>query len=195
MDERSVKGVLLQHALDRIEEGLAAGTLTRERLELRLEPEDLALLDAKEIVGGLWYPAARYERMLDAIFEAEGRRSEALVEFGRSAALRLIETPAFGAMFDAIKGRSGSDSAASAGPILVKLSEVLLNFTRWKYLGPRLDDFSVEVSEAREFHDHARFAVQGMIDAFATRLFGERLEVRSERPAPDRIVFRARLGS
>lgn len=195
MGERSVKGVMLQHAVDHIQTLLDAGTLTREQLELQLEREDLALFDKGEIVGGLWYPATRYERLLELLFERAGRRNDALVEFGRGATLRLLETQAFAGMFQAIKERSGSDSAASAGPILVKLSEVLLNFTRWKYLGPRIDDFSVEVSEASDFHEHARFAVQGMIQAFATRLFGERLSVQSERPTPDRIVFHAKLAS
>jgi hypothetical protein len=193
MGERSVKGLMLQHAVDQIRDCLAAKTLTREQLELRLERDDLGLFDKDGIVGGLWYPAVRYERLLDLILEAEGRRSEALVDFGRRAAGRLLEAPAFAAMFEAIGRRKGTESAASAGAILVKLAEVLLDFTRWRYLGSRLDDFSVEVTEARDFHDHARYAVQGMIEAFGSRLFGERLEVRSERPTPDRIVFRAAL--
>jgi hypothetical protein len=78
------------------------------------------------------------------------------------------------------------------GPLLVKLAELVLNFTRWKYAGESLDDFSVEVTEAIDYHEHARFTVQGMIELFGSRLLGKRLHVTSVRPTRDRIVFRAR---
>ena len=160
MGERSVKGVMLQHAVDHIQALLDAGTLTREQLELQLERENLALFDKGEIVGGLWYPAARYERLLELIFERAGRQSDALVEFGRGATLRLLKTQAFAGMFQVISRTAAPTARPARARSWVKLSEVLLDFTRWKYLGPRLDDFSVEVSEASDFHQHARFAVR-----------------------------------
>ena len=192
MDVPSVKGLLVEHAAARIQSDLASGRLSREQLELRLEKEDLALFEKDAIVPGLWYPAARYERMLDVIYELEGRRTEELVAFGRSCAEHLLASPAFTAMFETIARRSGHESVA---PLLLKLSEVVLNFTRWKYLGPRIDDFAVEVCDAADYHEHARWTVQGMIEAFGERLFGRRLQVTSERPSRDRIVFRSKVQS
>jgi hypothetical protein len=192
MDVPSVKGVLMQHAVEHLRSELASGRLSREQLTLRLEQEDLALFEKDAIVAGLWYPSACYERMLDLIYEQGGRRSEALVDFGRRCAEHLLASSAFTAMFDTIARRSGHESVA---PLLLRLSEVVINFTRWKYLGPRIDDFAVEVSEAADYHEHARHTVQGMIEAFGSRLFGRQLEVTSERPSRDRILFRSKLRS
>jgi hypothetical protein len=57
MDVPSVKGVLVRSALEQVQSYLAAGRLSREQLELRLEREDLALFDKDRVVNGLWYPA------------------------------------------------------------------------------------------------------------------------------------------
>jgi hypothetical protein len=46
------------------------------------------------------------------------------------------------------------------------------------------------VSEAADFHEHARHAAQGMIDFFGSRLFGTQLHMTSERLSRDRILFR-----
>jgi hypothetical protein len=185
----SVKGVLLQHAVDRVQSYLSSGRLSREQLELGLEAEDLGAFDGEKIVGGFWYPAARYERLLELIHACEGRRPEALVEYGRSAAELLLGTQAFSAMFQATAKRTGDEGA---GALLVKLAEVVLNFTRWRFVGTSLDDFTVEVTEAADYHELARRSVEGLIEVFGSRLFGKALRVTSERPSPDRIVYRAR---
>jgi hypothetical protein len=185
----SVKGVLLQHAVDRVESYLASGRLSRDQLEVRLERDDLGVFDGEKIVGGFWYPAARYERLLELIHEVEGRRPEALVEYGRSSGEQLLGTSAFSAIFAATARRTGAEGA---GPLVVKLAELVLNFTRWRFRGASLDDFTVEVSEAADYHELARRSVEGLIEVFGSRLFGKALRVTSERPTPDRIVYRAR---
>ncbi len=186
----SVKGVLFQHAVDRVESYLASGRLAREQLEVRLEPEDLGPFDGEKIVGGFWYPAARYERLLELIHEVEGRRAEALVDYGRSSGEKLLETQAFSGLFVAATKRTGAEGA---GPLLVKLAELVLNFTHWTFHGPSLEDFTVEVTEARDYHELARRSVEGLIEVLGSRLFGRALRVTSERPSPDRILYRARL--
>jgi hypothetical protein len=187
MDVPSVKGVLMRGTVERIQSYLASGRLSREQLEFRLGPEDAALLEKDAIVNGLWYPATRYERLLDLIREQEGRRDAALVEFGREAAESLLANPAFTGIFEATTRRKGHETG---GPLLMKLTELMLNFSRWKYTGVSPDEFCVEVSEAADFHEHARHAAQGMIEFFASRLFETRLDMTSARPSRDRILFR-----
>jgi hypothetical protein len=187
MDVPSVKGVLLRGAVERIQSYLASGRLSREQLEFRLGPEDAALLEKDAIVNGLWYPATRYERLLDLIREQEGRRDAALVAFGREAAESLLSAPAFTGIFEATARRKGHETG---GPLLMKLTELMLNFSRWKYVGVSADEFRVEVSQAVDFHEHARHAAQGMIEFFASRLFETRLCMTSQRPSRDRILFR-----
>jgi hypothetical protein len=192
MDVPSVKGVLVRNALERIQSHLAAGRLTREQLELRLEREDLALFEKDGVVNGLWYPAARYERLLEVIFQAEGRHPEALIDLGRSTAESLLEASAFSGIFEATARRGRHESG---GPLLMKFAELMLNFTRWTYVGVSADEFCVEVSEAADYHDHARYTAQGLIERFGSRLFETPLRMTSERPAHDRILFRGTRAS
>jgi hypothetical protein len=187
MDVPSVKGVLMRCAVERLESYLASGRLSRDQLELRLEHEDLGLFEKDAIVNGLWYPATRYERLLDLIHELEGRRPEGLVAFGRSSAESLLEAPAFAGIFEATARRSRHESG---GPLLMKLAELMLNFTRWKYVGVSADEFTVEVTGAADYHEHARHTAQGLIEFFGSRLFGTQLHMTSERPSRDRILFR-----
>jgi hypothetical protein len=187
MDTPSVKGVLLRSAVDRIQSYLASGRLSREQLELRLAPEDLALFEKDGIVNGIWYPAARYEQLLDVIHQAEGRRAEALIEFGRSAAESLLGASAFSGIYQATARRGSHESG---GPLLMKLAELMLNFTRWKYVGVSPDEFVVEVTEAAALHEHVRYIAQGLIEFFGSRLFQTALHMTSERPSRDLIRFR-----
>ncbi len=187
MDVPSVKGVLVRSALARVQSYLTSGRLPREQLELRLEREDLALFEKDLVVNGLWYPATLYERLLDLIYQVEGRRPEGLIAFGRSAAESLLGASAFSGIFDATARRGSHESG---GPLLMKLAQLMLNFTRWKYVGVSADEFCVEVSEAADYHEHARYTAQGLIGFFGSRLFETPLHVTSERPSRDRIVFR-----
>jgi hypothetical protein len=185
MDVPSTKGVLIQHAVERIQGYLAGGRLSREELELRLAAEDLALFDGEKVIAGLWYPVARHHRLLDLIFEVEGRSEPALVDLGRTAGEQMLRAAAFGAMFEAAARRG----EGSAGALLVKLAELVLNFTKWRFLGPSLADFRIEVTEAREVSDHARHNVTGLIEVIGSHVLGRALGVTSERPQPDRILF------
>ena len=185
MDAPSTKGILIQHAVERIQDYLDRGRLSRDQLELRLAVEDLAFFDGEKVIGGLWYPVARHHRMLDLIFEVEGRSDQVMIDLGRTAGEQMLRAPAFGAMFEAAARRGDS----SAGALLVKLAELVLNFTKWRFLGPSLGDFSIEVTEAREVSDHARRNVTGLIEVLASRVLGRSIAVTSERPQPDRILF------
>jgi hypothetical protein len=138
-------------------------------------------------VNGIWYPVIRYEQLLDVIYQADGRRPEALIDFGRSAAEDLLGASAFMGIYQATSRRGSHESG---GPLLMKLAELMLNFTRWKYVGVSPDEFVVEVSEAAAYHEHARYIAQGLIEFFGSRLFQTALHMTSERPSRDLILFR-----
>jgi hypothetical protein len=191
MDVPSTKGILIQHAVERIQHHLERGRLSRDELELRLAPEDLAFFDGEKVIAGLWYPVARHHRLLELIFEVEGRSDLALVQLGRTAGEQMLRAPAFAAMFDA----AGRRDEASAGALLVKLAELVLNFTRWRFLGSSLADFRIEVTEARDVSEHARRNVTGLIEVLGSHVLGRALAVTSERPQPDRILFHGKAAA
>lgn len=182
----STKGLMLQQVVSLIQDHLDSGRVTRAQLEARLEQEDLAFFEGDKIVPSLWYPVAQNHRLLDCYFAISGRRTEVMVELGRESARHVLELPAYTALFEAAAQRD----AASAGPLLVKLAELVLNFTKWSFHGSSLDEFEIEVTEATEYSDHACHSAVGFIEVLGEQIFGKQLRVTCERPTPDHILFR-----
>ena len=52
-----------------------------------------------------------------------------------------------------------------------------------------------EVTEAREVSDHACRNLTGLIEVLGSHVLGRSLAVTSERPEPDRILFRGKTRS
>ncbi len=76
---------------------------------------------------------------------------------------------------------------------MITLAGAIYNFTRWRYIPASESDpgYTIEVTEALHFPDHARHTVTGFIQYTAERLVPVPLRIESERPEPDRILFRA----
>ena len=182
----STKGLMLQQVVTLIQGHLDSGRVTREQLEARLAKEDLAFFEGDKIVPSLWYPVAQNQRLLDFYFAISGRRDEVMVELGRESARHVLALPAYTALFEAAAQRD----AASAGPLLVKLAELVLNFTKWSFHGSSLDEFEIEVTEATDYSDHACHSAVGFIEVLGEQIFGKKLRVTCERPTPDHILFR-----
>jgi hypothetical protein len=184
----STKGLMLQQVVTRIQAHLDAGRITPDQLEVRLAKEDLALFDGDKIVPSLWYPVAQNQRLLELYYALEGRRTEVMVDLGRESARQILQVPAFRSMFDA----AGQRKDASAGALLVKLSELVLNFSKWKFSGDSLADFEIDVTEATDYSDHACHSAVGFIEVLGHEVFGMPMKIAFERPTPDHIVFRGR---
>jgi hypothetical protein len=184
----STKGLMLQQVVSRIQAFLDSGRLSRQELEVRLAREDLGFFDGDKIVPALWYPVAQNQRLLELFYALSGRRNEVMVELGRESARQVLQLPAFSKMFEAAAQRDD----ASAGALLVKLAELVLNFSKWTFSGRTLDDFEIEVTEAADYSDHACHSAIGFIEVLGAEVFGRTIRVAYERPTPDHIFFRSR---
>jgi len=183
----SIKGILIQHPVERIQGYLDEGRVSRRELEIQLGKEELAFFDGEKVVPGLWYPAAMTHRLLQLIYDVEGRDEAALRELGRETAGRLLQAPAFQSLFEAAARRGD----ASAGPLVLKLAEVVLNFSKWRFDG-ELHDFRVEVTEAEALSDYSRHTMVGLMETVGSAVAGRAVHVTSERPTPARMVFRGK---
>jgi len=183
----SVKGVVLQLAVDAVRQLLAQGRVRREALEVRLDPEDLEILEQK-VLPGMWYPVASVGRLLEvSTQDAQARGGvQALVEVGARSASRLLDSELYGAFLATAKA-----CGERAGPVLVRLAPLLLNFSRWSYHEGACPgrSFRVIVEEAGELPEILRFLAQGFILYLAERTAGGRVRLTSARPAADRIVY------
>ena len=187
----SIKGTAFQSAPEDLLRLLASGRISRDELEVRLEAEDLAILETKINPSG-WYPIASYTRIVELLAEREAPddRDGYCAARGVRAAERLAGTGIYQQL-----AISAEKLGARVGKFAITLSQVFYNFGRWSYeVGNGRDAFTVEVREASAFPEVSRFATQGFIEWAATRMAGRPMRVVSERPRPDLVIFRGRRG-
>jgi len=187
MREPSVKGAVVQLVAKAIEQLVAEGKLDQAALEAELAAEDRALLDG-ELVPGLWYPIASFERLLMFALEKEGSPPENWPQLGFEAAEQLLSGHAYEGMV-----RAASKRGDRSGFALVHLVPLFLNFSEWRFEQDPGDGsvYHVEATDAEPLPDAFVALLQGIIEYLSQRVRGIRLSVSGERVARDRIVFRA----
>lgn len=184
-----VKGTAIESVVADVNRLVDEGRLSRDVLEARLQAPDLQLLEAK-IVPALWYPYGSYGRLMELLFEVEGRRStEYLVERGRRAAERVRAT----GLYAQLKG-DWSNWGDRVGTILATLGPAMYKDTAWRIdvqgVAAGAMRFRLEVDCPAEFPDVCRWPTQGFVE-YVARLYGtsQTTRVTSERVSPERMVF------
>ena len=184
-----VKGTALESVVADVNRLVETGVISRADLDVRLDAEDLELLDQK-LLPSAWYSLGSYGRLTQLLFETEGRRRiEYLVERGRRAAERIRNAGLY-AQFTADRDRWGD----RIGAMLVTLGPAMYRDTEWKFQllpGSGGTRFEIEVSVPADFPDVCRHATQGFVEYTAVHAAGENVRVSSERVSPTRIVIRA----
>ena len=184
-----VKGTALESVVADVNRLVETGVISRADLDVRLDAEDLELLDQK-LLPSAWYSLGSYGRLTQLLFETEGRRRiEYLVERGRRAAERIRNAGLY-AQFTADRDRWGD----RIGAMLVTLGPAMYRDTEWSYrllAGGGGMRFEIEVSVPADFPDVCRHATQGFVEYTAVHAAGENVRVSSERVSPTRIVIRA----
>jgi len=187
----SIKGILLQLAVEAVDRLCGAGLLDRQQLEARLQAEDLALLEQK-VVPGVWYPVATLSRILEITTHGDVREGglQAVVDVGVRAAKRLFASQIYKDYVTTTEGFS----PRGAGAALVRVAPLLCNFTQWTYhADPEPSDtFRIEVRNATEFSDLLRYIAQGCIQYLGERINRRPVQVTSSRPTPDHIIYLGR---
>jgi hypothetical protein len=191
-EAHSIKGVVLELAVEGVKRMLEEGRISRDEVEARLDAQDLEILEQK-LLPGMWYPIDSMQRILELVTRDERDRGglEAMTAVGVSAAERLFASEVYKNFVATAENRG-----RRAGATLVGLAPLLCNFTRWSYdPGPEDgNEFTVEVRDAERFPDLLRFLAQGFIQYLGERVNDAPVRVESERPSPDCIVYRGLRG-
>jgi len=196
----SIKGSAFQSVVQDLTRLIQVGKIAREAVEARLEAEDLLLLDDK-VLPGLWYSLGSYRRMSELLWEVEGKRAPAyLMARGARSAERLFEAGLYqqmqrGEELGAAKRERGEAWSEFDGNLMTSLAGSIFNVSRWRYRR-HPEDVNVnriEVTGARDLPEVARWAAQGFIEYMASRMTGLSVQVTSERPTADRIVYTLRM--
>lgn len=186
----SIKATGFQSASDDLTRLIQSGRISRERAEARLPREDLRYLH-KQLAATTWVPIATYARVVDILVELEAKGPAEVYLHGRGvrSAERLHKAGLY-RQFEA----STETWGARVGKIVITMATVLYNFTRWSFESSEtLGEYQITVDGAEEFPEVARFATQGFIEYASRVITGGKERVRSERPKPNQIVYRAEL--
>jgi len=180
-----LKGVTMQAATRRLLAHREGGRLTDDKLEGRLEPEDIEILE-QEIAPTLWYPIESYDRIVALLREVEGGASDDWwVEYGKESASEIL---AFGPVQALLKG--ARSFGPRAGIVLIRLSTLYFNFSKWKFQGESLESFQVEVKECEPMSEPCRLIILGFLRHLAKEFVGHSVPIGSERPSSDTIIYR-----
>jgi hypothetical protein len=185
----SVKATAFQSMVDDVNRLVSAGAISRAELERRLPPSDRPYF-AKQLAPSSWVPIATSTRVLQLLFEIEGGgdAERYMRERGRLSAERIHQMGLY-PQFDAVTG----SSIERAGKTAVTLCAVILNFTRWTFENGEGGSFRIVVDDARELPEFNRLTGEGFVEQLVSNMPGARkMQLRSERVSPDRIVYTAR---
>jgi hypothetical protein len=195
----SIKGTAIQGVVEDLQRLVAAGRIRRDRLEARLDAEDLRILDDK-LLPGMWYPLSSYRRLTEILIEIDGGgRPDYVVRRGARAAERLFAAGLYlqlerGEEIGAAKRERGEGWTEREGNLVASLAGAIFNVSRWRFRVDADDPtiHRIEASGAEELPEVSRLAAQGFIEYTATRLSGAPVRVTSERIGRDQIVFTLR---
>jgi len=184
-----VKGTAIESVVADVNRLVEEGRVSRDALEARLPAADLQLLETK-IVPALWYPYGSYGRLMELLFEVEGRRStEYLVERGVRAADRVRAT----GLYAQLKG-NWSNWGDRVGTILATLGPAMYKDTQWRIriqgVAEQTLMFELEVDCPAEFPDICRWPTQGFSGYIGCMYAGEnKVRMSSKRVSPERMLF------
>jgi len=166
MPEPSIKGSAFVGVVADLKQLVTSGSLTRERLEERLEPADLELLDA-EISPGFWYPMASYDRMLDLLVHEEGGDS---LEKGWTRLCGRVMMTVASVVYNFLTFEINYEATPDAAT-----------------LGTVSDRFTILIRDGGRLSNHACMTIEGAVAALAARAANGAVKVWSRRVATDEV--------
>lgn len=205
MAEPSVKGTIIDAVVQNLIRLREAGRVTDEQLEVRLEADELALLEGK-VNTAAWYPMTSYTRILTLLGEVEGDGNPVyFIDRGRANARHLMEGGLYEQLAfltrwtESLKQGSVDEANmirtyASKLKIVVSLASTIYNVGKWVVEDDEdhPDRVRIAVREAADYSEPMRLAAEGFLNECGKvrgRVGGADLYV-SERPRPDLILFR-----
>jgi hypothetical protein len=190
-----VKGVLLETTIIGIRGSIAAGRLSRESVETRLEPADVELLDAK-VEPTRWYPVEHIVHMMDLLAEQMGGpRDEALRRLG-AAAVDILRQSANYPQLDFEEGcvdGAGSMQLRGVGRKIASMWPAMYDFGQTRVESvPDSTEILLHYEDLGDSTGPVRYTIEGFTRRIASLVSGGALGVTYDEPAVGHLI--ARIG-
>ena len=190
---RSVKGLLLLGSAATLRAALESGRLTRDELEVRLEPEDLPWVEEK-LDPTRWYPVASLGRMTELVVSVKGgARVPTLRAIGEKAAEDVRAQGTYAQMsFDegAVREATLLEMKSFARQTAT-IHNALFDFGRPVVeLDEEREHILIRYEDVRGYPEATRISGEGYTSRMASWALGRPCRVRAEDVQPDAFTFR-----
>jgi hypothetical protein len=202
MSEPSIKGSIFAAVIADLIQLRDMGRIPREKLEARLTPTELELLEHKTHLGS-WYPMGSYARITDLLCEMQASDPRDYFR-GRGAAnaKRLIEGGLYSQLdflkrWDTSTPKRAQDDPAAVLDAYIRslrlvttLSKSIYSTGDWRVERDpdRAGRARIEILDAAAYSEGMRFAIEGFLNECVRAVRGRALQLfASERIAPDHI--------
>jgi hypothetical protein len=185
MEVPSIKGSAFHSVVEDVKRLIDEDRVDPSELASHLSAKDRGFLDIEVTPIG-WFPIATYGRMLEVLAREEGGNDPQayLCARGAKAAERMLS-----GIYESFVSAPGA-WGMRVGQMMMGIGKLLYNFTAWNFRAVEGEIYEIEVIDARDYPEPARYTAQGFLCSFARRASGREMRVTSSRPTPDRIVFR-----
>ncbi len=181
-----VKGIGFIGTLNLVRGLVERGVMSSDALSARLSGAALELLEEK-VEPSLWYSLTAVDELTKIVVEFIGDGDPRyLRELGRGSLSGLLERDSFRNLIDGASKQKGRE-----GQSLVGLASLIYDFGEWHFDGEDLGDFTLTATDVALLPELARETIAGFIQTLVEHCTGERVDLESTRPEPDRIQFRA----
>lgn len=195
--EPSIKGAAIAKLIADVQACLSRSEDDRSRLEARLSPETVRMLEGKVEIGS-WYPVGMYNELTDLIWQEEGGGSfDYLRQRGEKMMKRLMEEGLYQQLdfLDRIERgvqeKITRDDVQRTCRLIGSVSGAIRNFGKdtWAW-DPDNPGFMVHhLHDALHFSEMLRLVSEGSENFVVQTLCPGAARVTSERVAPDYIVY------
>jgi hypothetical protein len=194
----SAKGTLVLGAVVSVRRLRDKGRIRPEALEARLGAAALELLDQKINIAG-WYPIQAFTELMNLHWEIAGRRDPQFMrDEGARSSDRLFDSGIyqqlqFAEQAERVKSR---EALVRQSRLITSITGSLYNFLEISVQvdDARPDELQILYGNAALFDEALRYSTEGFMNRINHRQKSAR-RWTSDRPVPDRVVFRMALPS
>ena len=197
--EPSLKGASIAQLVADVQACLSRSEVDRVRLEARLSPETLRVLEGKVEIGN-WYPVHMYNELTDLIWQEEGGGSSDYLRLrGEKLMKRLMEAGLYQQLdfLDRIarglQEKVTRDDIQRTCRLIGSVSGSIRNFGKdtWDWDPDTPGRIIHHLRDAFHFSEMLRLVSEGSENFVVQTICGDAPRVTSERVAPDYIVYRS----
>ena len=192
----SVKGLLIISSVVGIRAALEDNEVSQDEVDVALEAEDLALLEAK-LEPTRWYPVASLGRMTELLAKiAGGDRADALRAMGVKSAEAIRKQGTYSQMTyeEGTLEKASALELKSFSRLTATMHNVFFNFGESRVdADPETGAILIHYTRMESYPDATRLSSEGYASRMSTLAVGRECEARSENVRRDGFTLRIAL--